>query len=212
MFGLLPRGRSWRAITFIGFTGVVCKRPPRNAAHQLQRGMLFQCYTVPPGLTSRHIAGVHYHQRCTLPWAHGNGVIATSKAILRKRESRSRFRRYCFLKWPPPSTRKHDQPATNFLKLPLVPGWQLTRREIRRTNPWKNPFRFAIAPFSLRSRVSSRNSNETQCSSSEMIVKLSIRNLFIYLFSPRINRFYHVWYRHVERKRIRAVPSWTTIN
>lgn len=54
---------SWRAITFIGLTGVVCKWPPRNAAHQLQRGMLFQCYTVSPGLTSRHIAGIYYYQR-----------------------------------------------------------------------------------------------------------------------------------------------------
>lgn len=56
-------------------------------------------------------------------------VIATTEAILGEtRESRSRFRRYCLLKWPPTSARKHDQSATNFLKLPPVSGWQLTRR------------------------------------------------------------------------------------
>ena len=68
------------------------------------------------------------YRRCTplptlrSPMSTWERVIATSKAILGKRESHSRFRRYCFLKWPPPSARKHDQPATNFLKLPPVPA------------------------------------------------------------------------------------------
>lgn len=55
------------------------QRPLQNAAHQLQRGMLFQCYTTPYHLVSRAAVSFVCTTTDTLMVEHMGTVIALVK-------------------------------------------------------------------------------------------------------------------------------------